>query len=76
MKLETSSGELKTLYASYDLSFWFAMFVTPDEEVFVLTMLSTIFRLSPEGNLTIVAGSKTAGYGGDGGPAVLATFNK
>jgi len=75
-KLEASSGEVKTLCTSNELSALGKMFVTVDEKVFILNPLtSTIFVLTSEGNLTIVAGNYTTGYGGDGGPAVLANFN-
>ncbi len=37
--------------------------------------LNRIFKMSPAGTLTTVAGSGTAGFSGDGGPALQAQFN-
>lgn len=34
-----------------------------------------ISRLSPDGNITVIAGTGDKGYSGDGGPATLATLN-
>lgn len=35
-----------------------------------------IFRLEADGELTLIAGTGTAGYSGDGGPATAATFRE
>jgi sugar lactone lactonase YvrE len=37
--------------------------------------LNQIFKMSPAGVLTLVVGNGTAGFAGDGGPAVQAEFN-
>jgi hypothetical protein len=37
--------------------------------------LNRIFKMSPVGTLTAVAGTGTAGFSGDGGPALQAQFN-
>src|SRR5262249_7429624 len=51
-----------------------AVAVGPDGNLFISSE-QQIFRLSPAGVLSVVAGNGKQGYTGDGGPATDATFN-
>jgi RHS repeat-associated protein len=53
----------------------FALAVAPDGSVFISEVASTgnvIRKVAPDGTITTVAGTRTRGFSGDGGPAQLA----
>ena len=54
-----------------------ALTVGPDGSVYITEPdVGRVLRLNPSGRLMIVAGSGRSGYGGDGGPALDAQFDR
>lgn len=52
------------------------MAIGPDGAIYITDHDGYVFTIDAGGQLTVVAGTGKAGYAGDGGPAVAATFAK
>jgi hypothetical protein len=53
----------------------YALFITPDNEMYIADSGNNVVRMIYNDNVTTVAGIGVAGYSGDGGPATEAKLN-
>lgn len=78
---ERSGGAVQRSQAvakdSVELDFPFGVDFDSRDRMYVVEMSGNrVFRLESDGSLTRIAGTGTAGYSGDGGPATEATFRE